>query len=83
MARKTLPSFTAEHFHGPVSNANWMARYADVYAISDWAYEDVCWAVGCGLMRGKSDSTINPLELATRAEVAQVIKNLCDKLIYQ
>lgn len=66
-----------------VSNANWMARYADVYAISDWAYEDVCWAVGCGLMRGKSDSTINPLELATRAEVAQVIKNLCDKLIYQ
>ena len=34
-------------------------------------------------MRGKSDSTINPLELATRAEVAQVIKNLCDKLIYQ
>ena len=41
------------------------------------------WAVGCGLMRGMTDHTIDPLEHATRAQVAQVIMNFCDKVLYR
>ena len=65
-----------------LKNQVFMDRYTDKGDISDWALEYVKWAVGVGLMRGKTPYTINPLENATRAEVAQVIMNLCDKVIY-
>lgn len=65
-----------------LKNQFFMDRYTDADQISDWALEYVQWAVGVGLMRGKSPYTINPLEFAIRAEVAQVIMNLCDKVIY-
>ena len=65
-----------------LKNQVFMDRYTDNGDISDWALEYVKWAVGVGLMRGKSPYTINPLEYASRAEVAQVIMNLCDKVIY-
>ena len=65
-----------------LKNQVFMDRYTDKDDISDWALEYVKWAVGVGLMRGQSPYTIDPLKYATRAEVAQVIMNLCDKVIY-
>ena len=66
-----------------MSNDNWMERYTDYDQIGSWALEDMTWAVSVGLMRGKTDTTINPKDMATRAQVAQVIKNFCDKVLYQ
>ncbi len=60
-----------------------MERYQDLKDISPWAEEYVRWAVGVGLMRGRTNTTIDLLDMASRAEVAQVIKNLCDKVLYQ
>ena len=65
-----------------LKNQVFMDRYTDKGDISDWALEYVKWAVGVGLMRGQSPYTIDPLKFAIRAEVAQVIMNLCDKVIY-
>ncbi len=64
-------------------NSNWMNRYIDTDEISDWAKEAVEWSVGIGLMKGTSETTIAPKAPATRAEVAQLIKNFCDKVIYR
>ena len=64
-------------------NAVFMERYTDRNEISDWAVTYVEWAVGCGLMRGMTDHTIDPLEHASRAQVAQVIMNFCDKVLYR
>lgn len=64
-------------------NAVFMERYTDHNEISDWAVTYVEWAVGCGLMRGMTDHTIDPLEHASRAQVAQVIMNFCDKVLYR
>ena len=64
-------------------NQVFMDRYADADQISDWAVEYVEWAVGVGLMRGMTPYTIDPLDYATRAQVAQVIMNLCDKVLYE
>ena len=64
-------------------NEVFMDRYVDRDDISDWAVTYVEWAVGVGLIRGMSDNTIDPLSYATRAQVAQVIKNLCDKVLYR
>ena len=66
-----------------IKNEVFMDRYEDAKDISPWAEQYVRWAVGVGLMRGRSKTTINPLDMASRAEVAQVIKNLCDKVLYQ
>ena len=64
-------------------NTVFMERYTDRNEISDWAVTYVEWAVGCGLMRGMTDHTIDPLEHASRAQVAQVIMNFCDKVLYR
>lgn len=64
-------------------NTMFMDRYTDRNEISDWSVTYVEWAVGCGLMRGMTDHTIDPLEHASRAQVAQVIMNFCDKVLYR
>ena len=64
-------------------NTVFMERHTDRNEISDWAVTYVEWAVGCGLMRGMTDHTIDPLEHASRAQVAQVIMNFCDKVLYR
>lgn len=66
-----------------IQNPQFMDRYVDAKDISDWAKESVEWAVGVGLIKGMSPYTIDPQGLATRAQVAQVIKNLCDKVLYE
>ncbi|MBR5517990.1 MAG: S-layer homology domain-containing protein, partial [Clostridia bacterium] len=47
--------------------------YADANTVSDWALEDMKYAVGCGLMVGKTATTVNPLDNITRAEMAAII----------
>ena len=66
-----------------IDNEQFMERYTDRGDISDWAVTYIEWAVGAGLIHGMTPYTINPLDYATRAQVAQVIKNLCDKVIYE
>lgn len=66
-----------------VDNANFMDRYTDLDKIGAWAYDDVEWVVSVGLMRGKTNNTIDPKSYATRAQVAQVIKNMADKVLFQ
>ena len=66
-----------------IKNDSWMNRYTDADQISNYAVDYVRWAVGIGLIKGMTDTTINPKDLATRAQVAQVIKNLCDKVLYR
>ena len=64
-------------------NQFFMDRYTDLDEIGDWAVPYVEWAVGVGLIRGTSETTIAPKANATRAEVAQIIRNLCDKVLYR
>ena len=66
-----------------IQNTQFMDRYTDIDQISSYAVESVEWAVGVGLICGMSKTTINPKNYATRAQVAQIIKNLSDKVIYQ
>ena len=47
--------------------------YDDFDSISEYAIASMQYAVGSGLMKGKSDSTLNPKDNATRAEVAAII----------
>ncbi len=47
--------------------------YDDFDSISEYAIASMQWAVGSGLIKGKSESTLNPLDNATRAEIAAIL----------
>ncbi len=50
-----------------------ISGYSDAEQVSDWALENVKYGVGSGLIQGRSESTINPLDNAMRAEFAAIM----------
>ena len=48
--------------------------YDDVHHVSEYAIGAMQYAVGSGLIKGKTESTLNPLDNATRAEVAAILE---------
>jgi len=55
-----------------------MELYNDKTLISDWAREDMTWAVGAGLLKGKESGLLDPRGNTSRAEAAQVLMNFCE-----
>lgn len=53
-------------------------HFADDNEISEYAVSAMNWAVGTGLMKGKSATTINPLDNATRAEIAAILQRFIE-----
>ena len=52
--------------------------YDDFDSISEYAIPSMQWAVGSGLIKGKSESTLNPLDNATRAEIAAILQRFIE-----
>lgn len=48
--------------------------YEDFAEISEYAIPSMQWAVGAGLMKGQTDSILNPRATTTRAEVATLLQ---------
>lgn len=60
-------------------NVNLLAGYLDAELVSAWALEPFQWAVGSGVLAGKTTAAglaLAPQETATRAELAQVLANV-------
>lgn len=47
--------------------------YDDAFEVSDWAMEAMQWAVGSGLITGRTETTLVPKGDATRAEAAAIL----------
>ena len=54
--------------------------YDDAGEVSDWAAAAMQWAVGSGLVNGKTATTLNPQDSAARAEIATIIMRYCENL---
>ena len=68
--------FTAEYGACTCVRAD-LTKFADASAVEDWATEAMSWAVATGLINGTNDYgtlSLDPNGLATRAQVAAVIK---------
>jgi len=52
--------------------------YNDFDSISKYAVAPMQYAVGIGLIKGKSESTLNPLDNATRAEIATILHRISE-----
>ncbi len=59
----------------PLWNETNILSYDDFDTISEWAIPAIQWAAGAGVMKGRTDSTIDPTENITRAEIAQMLVN--------
>ncbi len=53
-----------------------ISRYEDSSLVSDYAIPAMRWAVGTGLIKGRSEREIVPQGYATRAEVAAIFQRL-------
>lgn len=73
-----LKKYAAYKGYSLEANAD-LSTYADADKISSWAVENMNWAVTNHIMRGKSETTLDPLGNATRAECAAVFKNFCEE----
>ena len=47
--------------------------YDDAFTVSEWAIPAMQWAVGSGIIGGKTASTLAPKDTATRAEIAVIM----------
>ncbi len=47
--------------------------FADAHEISEYAVSALNWAVGCGLIKGRTENTVHPRDNATRAEMATIL----------
>ena len=47
--------------------------YDDFESISEYAIGAMQWAVGSGMINGRTGSTLNPKDYATRVEVAAML----------
>lgn len=54
--------------------------YSDFANVSEYAIPAIQYTVGSGLMKGRSESTLNPKDTATRAEMAVILKRLIDSV---
>ena len=50
-----------------------LGGFTDREAISAYAVDDLCWAVGVGILRGDGGGTVRPRGRATRAEAAAML----------
>ncbi|MGN1115684.1 MAG: S-layer homology domain-containing protein [Candidatus Ornithomonoglobus sp.] len=47
--------------------------YDDIFSVSEYAVSAFEWTVGLGVMSGRTDTTLNPLDTLTRAEAARIL----------
>ena len=58
-----------------------LTSFADSVKVSAWAKTALEWAVGNGVLSGKSGNLLDPTGTATRAEVAQILTNFCQRFV--
>ncbi len=51
-----------------------LGRFPDAADSSDWAKDALVWAVGAGIIGGRTNGTLDPCGTATRAEVAAMLE---------
>lgn len=55
-----------------------LTGFADAKSVSEYAVEAMKYAVGAGIINGKTATTVNPLDNATRAEIATILQRLIE-----
>lgn len=54
-----------------------LSQFADATDASDWAIDAISWANASGIVNGTSNTSLSPLGIATRSEVATMLMRFC------
>ena len=65
---------------GDVSASASFDAFKDGSSVSDWAKEEMGWAVASGLMQGHDNGTLEPKGNATRAQAAAVLQRFAEMM---
>ena len=57
-----------------------LSRFRDSASVSGYAQQALAWANATGLINGMDSETLNPQGSATRAQVASILMNFCEKV---
>ena len=57
-----------------------LSKFKDQSQVSTWASNAMRWAVGSGLISGRSNNSLAPKGTATRAELSQIIYKFCTEI---
>ncbi len=74
ITREQMATMLWRHSGSPKPASNRIPYY-DAGRISNYAWEAMCWVTEQGYMQGKGNGILDPKGYATRAEVAQLMKN--------
>ena len=64
-----------------VSASGDLSKFSDGGETSGWAEDAMKWAVGAGILTGKSGTILDPTGTASRAEVATMLQRLVNLMI--
>ena len=64
-----------------VSDVDSLSSFTDASKVASWAKEAMGWAVENYVINGKGNGKLDPTGTATRAEVAQILMNLCNNVL--
>lgn len=78
-----LRAFAQDYLGFDVSAVSSLTGFSDSDTVAEWATESVAWAVHSGLMEEipSSDTLLMASEVASRAEVATILKNFYNKYL--
>lgn len=79
ITREQLVTMLWRYYGSPAASGD-LSGYADVGQVSEYAQEAMRWAVERGIINGFGDGRLGPQGQATRAQVAQILKNLITSL---
>ncbi len=65
----------SEHFGVSLNNKASLSAYTDASSVSSYAVTPMQWAVGNGIISGRSSTTLAPKGKSTRAECAAMLQN--------
>ena len=71
----------AEYKGKDVSASDNLAGFSDAGKVSSWAQKEMKWAVGSGLINGRTTTTLVPQGTATRAEAATVLMRFNENIV--
>lgn len=74
ITREQLVAILWRHAGEPKPRST-VLRFYDASKVSDYAWEAMCWATEQGILQGRSNGYLVPKGTATRAEVAEMLKN--------
>ena len=69
-----------EEYKYAIALTDHLSQFRDREQISGWAVPAANWAVGGGILNGRSGGVLDPQGTATRAELAAMLRRFADKM---